>query len=103
MPTRRVVIPLLAAALIFQGMAAAVPHQHGPIHCDGAAVERPGSLTAPHHCLACSIQAPVAAPPAGIALSALPTSSTPAVLGSPLPEVATAVESTGPRGPPRVF
>lgn len=101
MVARGLVILLFAAALIVQGLAAVVPHSnHGPASPDGASVDRPGLPAEPHHCLACSVQAPVAAPATGVSMSALPAVSTPLVLaGTPL-GVTVPIKSTGPRGPP---
>lgn len=103
MPTRRVVIPLLAAALIVQGAVAMAPHQHGPANLVGSSVEHAGSSTGPHHCLACSIQSPAAAPTAGVVVTGSSATAALPMCGGPPLDAAAPVESTGPRGPPRVF
>jgi hypothetical protein len=60
---------VLAAALVVQGLVAAIPHQHGPtvlvvgpVEGDGNAITAVVAVETPHRCLACSVHAPVVAP-----------------------------------------
>ncbi len=99
----RGLLSLLAVALALQGVVAAVPHDHGPSCVDGSALERPGSVDVPHHCLACSIHAPAAAVVAGVAMAGSTIGAEPIVDALPIGVFSALVESSSPRGPPRVF
>jgi hypothetical protein len=96
-------VVLLAAALALQGLAAGVPHDHGPACADGPAVEPAAGPSAPHDCLACSIHAPAAAVAAGVAVLRCETGVVPVVALAPFHGFSAPVESSGPRGPPRVI
>jgi hypothetical protein len=57
----RVLMPVLSLVLVFQGMVAALPHDHGGASASaGEALVAPSTVEAHGGCLACSAQAPAA-------------------------------------------
>jgi hypothetical protein len=99
----RLLTPLLGIALLIQCLVAVVPHDHGCTAPDEPSLVLAGSFDAPHHCLACSVHTPSAAPAEDLASAWLPSGSAQAPFAGSCAYVALGVVSSCPRGPPSVI
>lgn len=100
MPYRRRLIPLLAVILVIQSLVGVVPHQHRSTAMDGQVLQTLASTDGAHHCLACSVHAPVVEPAAELdGENGLDTTvAMPA--DHPSSVALSILASAGPRGPP---
>jgi len=98
---RNRLIPLLAAVLVIQSLAAALPHTHASV-VDDEAWRTASPIETAHHCLACSVQTPVVEPTAEVGGSASLTIAIQVSVGRGSSDVLSIVVSTSPRGPPRI-
>jgi len=101
MPHRRRLIPLLTVVLVIQNLVAVLPHTHGST-VDGQAWQASSHFDTTHHCLACSVQAPVVEAAAEVGNAAGLTITIQVSVDRGSSDVLSTVVSTSPRGPPRI-
>jgi hypothetical protein len=98
---RCILILSIAVTLVLQGVLAVAPHDHATFCTHGPAFELRSDADVPHHCLACSIHAP-AAVAGGVSVVRSEIGAAPVETLRSVRAFAAAVESSRPRGPPRV-
>ena len=98
---RRRLVPLLAAVLVIQNLVAVLPHTHGST-VDGQAWQASSPVDATHHCLACSVHAPVVEPTADFGGVAGSTITIPISAEGRPSDVFSILSNASPRGPPRI-
>lgn len=101
MSYRRRLIPLLAVILVIQSLAAALPHTHASV-VDDETWRTASSNESAHHCLACSVQAPVVGPIAEVGGAACLTITIPVSIDCKTSNVLSIDSTANPRGPPRI-
>jgi len=99
---RSLVMVSVAVTLVLQGVLAVAPHDHATFCSHGPAFDLRSDADVPHHCLACSIHAPAAAVAAGVSVVRSEIGALPVGMLRSVRAFAAAVESSRPRGPPRV-
>jgi hypothetical protein len=100
MRSHRVLIPLLAAVLVLQGMVAVAPHQHGPARPETPEINEFVPSQETHQCLACAVHVPLIEPATGSGF--IPVTTVVSAATSVGPDDVTVAEPSpfGPRGPP---
>jgi hypothetical protein len=98
---RRRLIPLLTVVLVIQSLAAALPHTHASV-VDDEAWRTASSIESAHHCLACSVHAPVVEPTVEAGGAAGLTTNIPVSVDCDSSNVLSIDSSASPRGPPRI-
>jgi len=101
MPHRRRLIPLLTVVLVIQSLTAALPHTHASV-VDDEAWQAYSHIGATHHCLACSVQAPVVEPIAEVGGAACLATTIPVSIDCKTSNVLSIDSTASPRGPPRI-
>lgn len=109
MTVRCRLIPLLVAVLVIQGLVGAVPHTHRPeMAAEGPAPDAVGAVAfncvtdESHHCLACSVHAPVVEQAAEFGIATGLSSTISVAIDGESSEPLFLLTSASPRGPPRV-
>lgn len=101
MTTRRRLIPVLTAVLVIQSLVARVPHQHQTATVEGQALQNASSVDEAHHCLACSVYAPVVESVAACGVVSGEADSSGVLSCESENDVVAICVSPSPRGPPR--
>jgi len=101
MSYRRRLIPLLAVILVIQSLVAVLPHTHGSVG-NGQAWQASSPIDATHHCLACSVHAPVVESIAEAGGTAGSTITIPVSAEGGSSDVFSILSIASPRGPPRI-
>jgi len=95
----RRLIPLLAAVLVIQSLVAVLPHTHGSA-ANGQVWQASSHIGATHHCLACSVQAPVVEPIAEVGGAACLATTILVSIDCKTSNVLSIDSTASPRGPP---
>jgi hypothetical protein len=96
---RRRLVPLLTVVLVIQSLVTVLPHIHGPA-VDGQVWQAVSSLDSAHHCLACSVHAPVVEPAAEFGHAVGATTTSPVTVDGGTNDVNPVGSYASPRGPP---
>ena len=94
-------IPLLAVVLVTQSLAAVLPHTHASV-VDDETWRTASSNESAHHCLACSVQAPVVEPIVEVGGAACLAATIPISIDCNTSNVLSIDSTASPRGPPRI-
>jgi hypothetical protein len=101
MPHRSRLIPLLTLILVIQSVVAVLPHVHGSVLNDQAR-QVSSYIDATHHCLACSVHAPVVESVAGVGGAAGLTITIAVSVDGGSNDFLSVLSTASPRGPPRI-